>query len=419
MQFAQIFSFLMALSGFGVDANPKAATADQVLEHAVDDADLVVHLDIAAVVPRNFKALTDLPNDPAIKGSPELVKMTRDLAAQATQARAMVKTMAGFDFVTDLQSVTAFVKFKADGSDPDALVELRGNIPADLLEKISKMSGMPLEKVAGRSAIALPDHRYIGIAKSGSVLLGTDTLVKPRLADTWKAPSRTAGSRAARIAPIFDEKPFLAWALTPSPALVKMAEAKHGKNAGIEMMKDLDLAVGSLRTDGLVWATYAKSSKGFDRSSMAADGAIDLMRAFQIAPRGLAKVAVAYLDVYAGQSKEIDELIKHKADLLKLVDGYTGDGQFKATIDKDAKSRSVVVHAIGKRLSEVLPIGLILPAAAVGVFAAGHAQQSATPGQAGTVAVPPMHGSSSTGPGPGKPAPKPAKPAKPAAPAHP
>jgi len=388
MQFAQIFSFLMALSGFGVDSNPKAPTADAVLEHSVDDADLIVHLDIAAIAPRNFKALTDLPKDPGIKSNPELLAKTKEIAAQATQGRAMVKGMLGLDVVTDLQSVTAFVKLHADGSDPDAVIEIRGTIPPDLVTKVSKMSGAPLETFGGRTGVVLPDHKYLGVTKSGSVLVGTDTLVKPRLADGWKAPARAAGSRGARVAAILDEKPFLAWAVSPSQTLVKMLEGKTGKNAATEMVKDLDLAVGGLRADGLVWAVYHKSKAGFDRSSLAADGMIDLMRAFQIAPRGFAKVAVAYLDAYAGQSKEIDDLIKHKDEILKIVDTFTGDGQFKATVDRDPKGKSVTVHAIGKHLSEVLPAGMIVPLAAAGAWV-GMARATATAPAAVQVAPPP------------------------------
>lgn len=380
MQFAQIFSLLMALSGFGVDANPKAATADQVLEHSVDDADLIVHLDVAAVLPRNFKALTDLPNDPAIKPNKELVAMTRDVAAQATQARAMVKSMMGFDVVTDLQSITMYAKFRPDSDQPDVLIEVRGTIPTNLLQMVAKATGGTPDK----TGLALPDPKfYLGVAKSGSILVGTTAWVKPRLADTWKAPARAAGSRGAKIAAILDEKPFLAYAIQPSAGFLKMIEKEHGKNAFSAILGDSDLLVGALRSDGVVWATYAKSAKGFDRAALAADGAIDLMRAFQIAPRGFAKIAVAYLDVYAGKSKEIDELIKHKDDVLKIVDQFSGDGQFTAKIDKDAKTRAVVVHATGKRLSEVLPVGLLVPIGATSwlVFASGakSPQMQATP----------------------------------------
>jgi len=371
MQFAQIFSFLMALSGFGIDQNPKAATADQVLEHSVDDADLIVHLDVAAIAPRNFKALTDLPNDPSVKANKDLLAMTKQIVAEANQGRAMVKSTIGFDPVSDLTSITMFAKFKAGSDKPDVLVEVRGTIPSTILDNIGKATGAKPDK----NGIALPDPAYyLGIAKNGSLLVGTTAWVKARIADNWKAPARAANSKMAKVAAILDEKPFLAYAIMPSPGLLKMAEKEHGKNAFTAMLGDMDVAVGALRADGLVWASYSKSSKGYDRAAMAADGAIDLMRAFQIAPRGLAKIFVAYVDVYAGQSKEIDELIKHKDDVLKIVDQYSGDGQFKAQIDKDPKAKSVVVHAIGKKLSDVLPLGLVIPLGVTGALVAGRAK---------------------------------------------
>lgn len=377
MHLAQIFSLLLALGGFGVDANPKAPTPDQVFEHAVDDADLIVHVDVAAVVPRNFKALTDLPTNPSVKGNPDLVAATKDLANQANQARAMVKSMAGFDFVTDVSSITLFGKMNTKG-DMDGVVEIRGNIPSDLVAKVSKMTGSPMETFGGRSGVALPDHHYLGVAKSGSVLVGTDTLVKARLADTWKAPARAAGSKAARLAALIDEKPFFVMAFTPSATMVKMIEGKAGKSAATAFLADLDLVAVTLRSDGMVWATYAKSAKGFDRAALAADGMIDLMRALQIAPRGYAKLVMAYIDLAAGKDKDIDELIKHKDDVLKIVDQFTGDGQFKAQIDKDAKAHSVVVHALGKKLSDVVPFGLAIPAGAVAylVFAGGRSSST-------------------------------------------
>jgi hypothetical protein len=371
MQFAQIFSLLMALSGFGVDANPNAPTADQVLEHSVDDADLIVHFDVAAVLPRNFKALVDLPNLPAIKADKDVQAMLKDVAAQANQGRAMVKSMAGFDPITDVTSITAYAKFTKVGAPPDFLVEVRGSVPADVVSKIAQATGSPLETFGGRSAVVIDKQYYLGVAKSGSMLFGTAAWVKPRLADTWKPAVRPAGSRAARVAALLDEKPFLLYAVQPSATLIALTE-QGGKNPASAMLKDVDQVIASMRFDGLAWATYSKSAAGVERASMFAEGAIDLMRAFQIAPRGFAKVALAYLDTFAGQSKELDEVIKHKADILKIVDEFSGDGQFKAQIDKDAKAKGVVVHATAKHLSEVLPLGLIIPIGATSFLLAGR-----------------------------------------------
>src|SRR5262249_50342170 len=285
-----------------------------------------------------------------------LLDMTKSIAAQAQQGRAMVKSMVGFDPITDVTSVTMFAKFKNGADEPDFVIDVRGNLPPDLISKVSKATGAPMEVFGGRSGLVV-DKYYLGVAKSGDVLFGTTKLVKDRVADSWKAPARAANSHGARFAAILDEKPFLAYAFAPSAAMLKMME-KGGDNPFIGMLKDSDLAIAALRTDGVGWATYTKSAKADDDAVLAADGAIDLMRAFQIAPRGFAKLAVAYLDAYAGQSKEIDEIIKHKADILKIVEDYTGDGQFKAQVDKDPKAKSVVVHAIGKKLSEVMPLGL-------------------------------------------------------------
>ena len=394
MQFAQIFSLLMALSGFGIDADPKAPTADQVLEHSVDDADLIVHFDVAAVLPRNFKALTDLPNDPAIKSNRDLLDMTKSIAAQAQQGRAMVKGMIGFDPITDVTSVTMFAKFKPGSDEPDFVIDVRGNLPTDLISKVSKATGAPMEVFGGRSGLVV-DKYYLGVAKGGDVLFGTTKLVKDRVADSWKAPTRAANSKAARFASIVDEKPFLAYAFSPSPQMLKLMEKNHD-NPFVNVLKDSDLAIAALRTDGVVWASYAKTQRAYDDALLAADGAIDLMRACQIAPRGFAKLAVAYLDAYSGQSKELDEIIKHKDDILKIVDQYTGDGQFKATIDKDPKTRGVVVHAIGKKLSEVLPFGLAIPAGAVAylVLARGGAQSSSAPVMTVPAATKPVRKSS-------------------------
>ena len=51
----EVVSLLLGLNGFGVQANPKAPTADQALEYAVPDADLVAHFDAVSVVPGNYR----------------------------------------------------------------------------------------------------------------------------------------------------------------------------------------------------------------------------------------------------------------------------------------------------------------------------------------------------------------------------
>ncbi|HEV7558594.1 MAG TPA: hypothetical protein VGO00_24155, partial [Kofleriaceae bacterium] len=77
----QIIALLLGLSGFSLHPNPKPATADAALMYAMPDADVVVHLDTASIIPGNYKLLTDLPNLPNIKSSPDLAKTMRELVA--------------------------------------------------------------------------------------------------------------------------------------------------------------------------------------------------------------------------------------------------------------------------------------------------------------------------------------------------
>ena len=96
------------------------------------------------------------------------------------------------------------------------------------------------------------------------------------------------------------------------------------------------------------------------------DGLVDLLRAGQIAPRGFAKIVLGGLESYRGLNKQIDAIVDHKTDITKIVNTYTGDGSFKAKVDKDTKSLKLNVRLTGKSVSEVVPVGVIVPMAAIG-----------------------------------------------------
>src|SRR5690348_10235573 len=98
----EVITLLMGLSGFSVSHNPKAPTADQALEYAVADADVVARFDAASVIPGNYKVLTSLQNQPQIKASPELARMVRKTVTEIEGPRALVKNMIGVDVTTDV-----------------------------------------------------------------------------------------------------------------------------------------------------------------------------------------------------------------------------------------------------------------------------------------------------------------------------
>ena len=95
---------------------------------------------------------------------------------------------------------------------------------------------------------------------------------------------------------------------------------------------------------------------------------IDILRAAQIAPRGFANVAIGGLESYRGTDKRIDEVLEHKAELIKVVDSYVGDGKFKTQFDKDARANKLTVRLSDRSLSYVLPLASFAPMAALGFF---------------------------------------------------
>ena len=67
--FVEVILLLLGLSNFGLQANPTPPTADASLQYAMPDADVVLHVDAATFVPNNYRALTQLENQPQIKAS--------------------------------------------------------------------------------------------------------------------------------------------------------------------------------------------------------------------------------------------------------------------------------------------------------------------------------------------------------------
>ncbi len=105
----------------------------------------------------------------------------------------------------------------------------------------------------------------------------------------------------------------------------------------------------------------SNAKTGLESMAQICDGAVDILRAAQVAPRGMAKIVLGALESYKGTDKQIDELIRRKGDIWKIVDANTGDGQFKAQLDKDPKTLKLSVRLTGKSLSEVVPAGGLLP----------------------------------------------------------
>ena len=369
MGFGELLLILLAFGGFGVKANPNAPTHQQVARYAVDDADALVFIDLEAVVPHNWDYFVKLPSDPTIKSVPALAGELGKAIKQVEDGRAMIRAQLGMDLVTDLKWGAIWIRLKAKG-EPDFLAVGAGKFPADFIDKGAAMGKKKVTKLDGKSVLE-EDNTLAGLSGDGMFVFGTPALVKPRLAASWKGANK-AGSVTDRAGEFFADRPFFVAAFRPSPVMVK--------TAGLELNDTDELLVrdfvvgheffGMLMTaNSFGWTSVLRTPGGYGRALMASEGTIQLIRAGHLFLRGITQVFLASIDSFVSADPSIAKVIKHKADLLKLVNSWTGDGNFAVKLDKDEPKRRVAVRLTGKTLAEVFPVGaLIVPGAAAALW---------------------------------------------------
>jgi hypothetical protein len=365
----EVITLLLGLAGFGVQPNPKPPTADQSLQYAIADADFALHLDAASIVPGNYKLLAQLADQPQIKTSPELQKLVRKAIGEVEGARGAAKMATGVDVTTDVADATAFVQLVTQ-AEPRFVVAVHGKFSPANLDKIAKMVNKPATKVDSGQIVEIEAGKHaIGLTRDGVVLVGTPALVRERLADAWKSPSHDAGTNLGYTAEVVNAKPVFAVVMTMS-AVARGEALRHLAPQGFatDVITRHRAAAFSIFRDGIGWSWVDSTRAGVDAMELVSNGVLDILRAAQVAPRGIAKIAIGVIDSYRGTDPKVDDLIKHKADILKIVEAYSGDGTFKVAVDK-TKPMRLTVRATGKTVSEVLPVGMMLPAAVVGYLA--------------------------------------------------
>jgi len=358
----EVISLMLGLGGFGVEHNPNAPSPDVALQYALPDADLVVHFDAAAVVPKNYKVLTSLPNTPAIKSSPELVDGIRKMIGEVEGVRGIAKMATGVDLVSDVNDATVFLRIVPKQA-PTFVAVAHGKFSSANLDKIATSMHHPVTKVGAGALIDNgADEPAIGVTKDGVLIAGDLDLVRDRVGSTWRAPARPANSNLAYAAEVIAQKPIYAVVATLSPQARKAINDNAGpKNFLTDLVNRHKLATFSVYADGIGWTWIDRTRAGLDNMETVSLGVLDLLKAAHIAPRGFAKIALGALDSYKGVDKKIDDVIRHKADVMKLVETFTGDGDFKTSVQKDPRTLKLSVRATGKSLSEVVPAGVLVP----------------------------------------------------------
>jgi hypothetical protein len=380
--FVEVIVLLLGLSNFGLQPNPNPPTADASLQYAMPDADIVLHVDAATFVPNNYKALTQLGNQPGIKTSPELSKIVRELMAEIEGARGIAKTTVGIDPTTDISSATVSLQILPNKQDPVFIAAVRGKFTAANIDKIAKLTGKETARIGGGVMVEMGgDDPAIGLAKDGVLLVGTPKLVRDRLGDTWKAPARPAGGTLAQAAEAIAQKPVFAMAVSMSATARKAALDELGpkKNFASDLIQRHRAAALTVHADGIGWTWIDRDKAGLENMAELSQGVIELLRAGQIAPRGLAKIMLAGLASYRGTDKMIDEVLNRRADIMKVVESYSGDGNFKVKVDKNPATNRLDVRATGKTLSEVVPAGALIPIGAFAFFGMRKSESMSTP----------------------------------------
>ena len=371
MGIVEVITLMLGLAGFGLQPNPNAPTADQSLQYAMPDADVVVHVDVASIVPGNYKALLALPNQPQIRSSPELSKLLKEVIAQVEGSRGMAKTATGIDPASDVTDATMCVRIVPHG-DPQFVVAVRGKLTLAVIDKIATLTHKQAIKVGGGVMVETGGSEpAIAITKDGVLLAGTPSLIRDRLANSWKAPARAASSSLGYAQEAINAKPVFSVVVALSAAARKELTAKMAgqpKNFVSDVAGRHKAFAFSMFHDGIGWTWLDSTKNGLDQMAVMSEGLIEILRASQIAPRGIAKIALGALESYKGNDKRLDEVIQRKADIMKIVESYTGDGNFKATVNKDPKTLRLDVRATGKSLSEVVPAGFVGPGTVVGLL---------------------------------------------------
>ncbi len=378
--FVEIITLLLGLAGFGLSPNPNPPTANQALRYAIPDADVIVHVDVASIVHANYKRLLALPNTREIRSSPDLAKAVRQVITQVEGARNLAKGTTGIDFARDISDVTASFQY-IPRRDPVFVAAIRGNLRRDLLDKVGAMTRSQPVAVGGGKLLEMGrDKPALAMTKDGVLLAGDARLLRDRLSPSWRPPGRRGTTLSTAWAAI-DAHPVFAVSVALSRnARRDIARKMPGKNFVTDLVRRHRAYSFSVYHDGIGWSWTDSSRAGLEQIAMMSEGFIDLLRAAQIAPRGVAKIVLGAITSYRGTNRQIDAIIRRRGDIMKIVQSYTGDGNFKVAVNKDPRRLRLDVRATGKSLSEVVPLGFVGPAMAVGFLTmSGRSSSSVMP----------------------------------------
>ena len=358
--------FLLALADkLSLPANPAAPPAAEVLRYAPDDADVVVYLDVEAVLPRNYQAFVASGDDQLVRGTPGAREAHQRVVARLEAARGEVKSTAGVDPVRDLRSLALVLTVREQG-DPDWLVSARGRFDAALLDRLAAEGGARKESVGSRTLVIAPGEKAaVTVTADGTVLAGSLSRVRER-AGAW-TPRR--GPLLDKVTAALDERPFFFVGSRPSATALRVLE-RELRDPDVVWLRDFlvghEAATLSLSWNGMGWSYLARSAAGHARAGLVSEGTVQILRAGSFYVRGLARWALAIAESYPN-APGVKTVLARKAELLRVVDASSGDASFSAKVDRQDAARRTSVKLTGRSFSEVVPAAGVLVPLAVAV----------------------------------------------------
>ncbi len=394
MQAMELIAILLSLSGFGVEKNPSPPASIDIVKYAPAQSDYMMYVDLETVLPKNYDAFLALPKQKVLRNSARALKPLLQAIKEAEAGRRLVKGMLGFDPARDVKHVALFANVPTRGPIPRALIVVRGSFPADLLDKVSNLANQQVRMVNGHPTITAPMNLgMIGfIAKDGTVLVGTSKWVTQALGATRKRrPARR--SALARFARLVDQRPFMLLASSPSASSKRFLNRKlrgAPERLVADILTDHTFASLAVNHNGLSWSWTDTNKRGYQRALLGSKGIINTLRALQLGGRGMAQMGFAGLATYRN-NRHIAPILKYQKALLAVLNDVSGSGKFKVRVNRRPRKLTVEVKAWGKKLSDVLPVGGVLPLVAAGAFLAGVDMRGARKYSSDAVRVRPGH----------------------------
>ena len=384
-EFVQLLSVLFSLSDFGVAQSAKAPSPAEVSKYGVEDADVLLFVDLEPVVAKNYRAFVALRDKKDIQAAPEVRAAVDRAVAEAEEAREQAKKTIGIDPVTDLRSITVWVKLGA--GEPTGVMAARGNFPPGWIDSLAHL-GRDAFEVDGQKAIVVGEA-VVARTRDGQALVGTRALVEERLKKGWRPPAARAGSAAAELKTALAERPLASAVFAPGAAARQLVLARADDQPLRDVLAGLSQLRFSILRNGVSWRYVATDRDAYQAAVLASEGTLDLMRAGHLFARALARLVLSGVRTHARSQPSLQAIVAREKDLLRLVDQLTGDGRFSASVSRAPGKNTVTVKATGRTLSQVVPVAAVFPLAAAGaLFGVARRKEAIAPAETSASAPP-------------------------------